>query len=177
MIRNVNAPTGKTLSYEVPILKLRDYDCDMILEKELYFLIPFYLFNFEDDFAKIEAGDMTVIDSFRTRFSELYDRLKERLEKGQIDVMTHHSIIMLTKKVVAALAQSKAAVKEEAEKIMGGQVIDYETKIIYRQGIEQGIEQVITDILLRGKSPEEVSDLCGYPLEQVQTVANKLNIK
>jgi hypothetical protein len=66
---------------------------------------------------------------------------------------------------------------KEAEKIMGGQVIDYETKIIYRQGIEQGIEQVITDILLRGKSPEEVSDLCGYPLEQVQTVANKLNIK
>ncbi len=122
---------------------------------------------------------MTVTDSFRKRFSELYDRLKERLEDGRIDVMTHHSIIMLTKKVISALAKSKAAVKEEAERIMGGQVLDYETKVIFRQGlekgIEQGIEQSISAMLSRGKSPEEISDFCGYPLEQVKNIAKELN--
>ena len=180
MTIKVNAPTGKNISYEIPIMKLRDYDCNSILEKDLYFLIPFYLFNFEDDFAKIEAGDISVTDSFRERFSELYDRLKERLEDGRIDVMTHHSIIMLTRKVISALVKNKSAVKEEADKIMGGQVLDYETKVIYRQGLQQGIEsrdhQKITEMLRNGKSPEQIADFCGYPFEQVKSIANELNI-
>ncbi len=81
---------------------------------------------------------MTVTNSFRKRFSELYDKLKERLIDGRISAITHHSIIMLTKKVITALAQSKAVVKEEATKIMGGQVLDYETKDILNEGIKQG---------------------------------------
>ena len=175
MIIKVISPDKKSLSYEVPIMKLLNYDCNTILEKELYFLIPFYLFNFEADFDKIEAGDMTVTESFRTRFSELYDRLKERLEDGRIDVMTHHSIIMLTKKVIAALAKSKSTVKEEADKIMGGQVLDYETKVIFREGIQQGREQGreegIHQGLEIGKIIARFED--GMPIEKI---AEKTNI-
>ena len=170
MTIKVNSPTGKSLSYEVPIMKLRNYDCDIILEKELYFLIPFYLFNFEDDFAKIEAGDMSVTDSFRQRFSELYDRLKERLEDGRIDVMTHHSIIMLTRKAIAALAKSKSAVKKEADKIMGGQILDYETKVIFRQGLEDG------KIIARfedGMSIDAIAEKSKISVEEVKTILKK----
>lgn len=165
MTIKVNSPYGDTMTYDIPTLKLSEYDCNTILEKELYFLIPFYLFNFEDYFAKIEAGDMTVIDAFRTKYSEIYDKLKELLIDGKIDAFTHHSIIMLTKKIIAALAQNKATVKEEADKIMGGQVLDYETKAILKQGIEQGIEQGI-QIFIQDKIED------GYPediiLEKLQ---------
>jgi len=182
MTIKVKSPDKKSLSYEVPILKLRNYDCDTILEKELYFLIPFYLFNFEADFDKIEAGDMTVIESFRKRFSELYERLKERLENGRIDVMTHHSIIMLTKKVIAALAKSKSTVKEEADKIMGGQVLDYETKVIFREGLQQGIEQGFENgfesgkIIARfedGMSIEEIAEKTKVSAETVKSILSK----
>lgn len=178
MTIKVNSPDKKSLSYKIPILKLRNYDCDIILEKELYFLIPFYLFNFEADFDKIEAGDMTVTESFRKRFSELYERLKERLEDGRIDVMTHHSIIMLTKKVIAALAKSKSTVKEEADKIMGGQVLDYETKAIFREGLQQGREQGFESgkVIARfedGMSIEEIAEKTKVSIETVKSILTK----
>ncbi len=175
MTIKVITPSAESVSYEVPIMKLKDYNCDAILDKELYFLIPFYLFNFESDFDKIEAGDTTVTQLFRDRFSELYDKLKERLESGRISVMTHHSIIMLTRKVIAALVNDKAVVKEEANKIMGGQVLDYETKVIFRQGMTARDNEKISDMLNRGKTPEEIADFCGYPLEQVLEVKEKLD--
>lgn len=39
---------------------------------------------------------MSVTESFRKRFSKLYDLLKERLIDGRIDVMSHHSIIIIS---------------------------------------------------------------------------------
>ena len=96
---------------------------------------------------------MAVTESFRKQFPEPYNRLKDLLEHKQIDVMTHHSIIMLTKKVIAALTSKRATVKEEADKIMGGQVLDYETKVIYRQGLEQGIYALIN--VLRSMSVDD----------------------
>ena len=51
-----------------------------------------------------------------------------------------------------------------------------------KQGIEQGIEQgiadrdtqKITEMLKKGKTPEAISDFCGYPLEQVLAVKKSL---
>ena len=46
------------------------------------------------------------------------------------------------------------------------------------EGREEGIQQrdfeKISDMLGRGKSPEAISDFCGYPLEQVKDVQKKL---
>lgn len=107
----------------------------------VYGLIPFYLFYFESVFDKIESQDEGFLEKYRNRYQEIYDKLRKKLETGQIDVLTHHSIIMLSKKVIAALTAQRKIVKEEAERIMGGQVLDYETKELIRTGIEQGIEQ------------------------------------
>ena len=82
---------------------------------------------------------------------------------------------MLTKKVISALAKGKKAVKEEADKIMGGQVLDYETKVIYRQGIADRDTQKIAEMLTNGKSPEAIADFCGYPLEQILAVKQNLD--
>ncbi|SDB07738.1 hypothetical protein [Butyrivibrio sp. INlla16] len=145
MIVTVNVPSGDHAQYRVPIMKLKDYSCDDIIDKELYFLIPFYLFNFEGDFDKIESQDEAFLDNFRKRYQEIYDKLREKLERGQIDVLTHHSIIMLSKKVIAALTAKRKVVKEEAERIMGGQVLDYETKELIRTGIAQGMSKQSAD--------------------------------
>ena len=100
---------------------------------------------------------MAVTESFRKQFTVPYDRLKDLLEHKQIDVMTHHSIIMLTKKVIAALTGKMAVVKEEADKIMGGQVLDYETKVIFREGFDEGIDQGINAMVnvLRSMSVDD----------------------
>lgn len=140
----VHAPVGDALEYEAPIMKLKDYDSEKIISKKLYFLIPFYLFNFESEFDKIETGKQEFIDSFNRRYREIYDKLRESLESGEIDAITHHSIIMMSEKVIKTLASNKKIVKEEAEKIMGGQVLEYETKTLVREGIKIGEENINT---------------------------------
>ena len=82
-------------------------------------------------------------------------------------------------KVAEALSLTHSNVQKGVMEIMGGQVLDYETKVIYRQGLQQGIEsrdnQKITEMLRNGKLPEEIADFCGYPLEQVKSIADDLN--
>ncbi len=141
----VHVPGGRYVDYKVPILKLINYSCDDILNKELYFLIPFYLFNFESEFDKIETGKKEFVDSFKARYREIYDKLKERYEAGLIDARTHQKIIELSKKIIIALANNKYVVREEAEKIMGGQVLVTETETVYKAGQESGKEEL--DIL------------------------------
>lgn len=53
------------------------------------------------------------------------------------------------------------------------------------QGIEEGIKEgislrdteKITEMLERGKTPEDIADFCGYPIAQVQEVYNSLSNK
>ena len=41
---------------------------------------------------------------------------------------------------------------------------------LIEQGIEQGIERIIKDMLGNGKTPEEIHAFCNIPLETVQKV-------
>ena len=134
----------------MPILKLKDYKCDDILDKELYFLIPFYLFNFESEFDKIEAGNQEFIDSFNIRYREIYEKLRKRYEAGRISARTYSKIIEMSKKVIMALTGNKRVVREEAEKIMGGQVLETETETVYREGVKEGHEEGIREGLEKG---------------------------
>ena len=45
---------------EYPILKLSDYSAEDIIKKRLYFLIPFYIFNYEESFDEIEKGNKDI---------------------------------------------------------------------------------------------------------------------
>ena len=44
----------------------------------------------------------------------------------------------------------------------------------YEQGIQHEIETRIEKMLDSGKKPEEISEFCGYPLDQVKSVQEKL---
>ena len=162
----INAPNGKYVDYSIPVLKLKNYGCDEIISKELYFLIPFYLFNFEDSFDKIEKGEKGVIDEFHKKYSEVYDKLQEKLLNGEITSITHHSIIMMTLRVIAALTKGKENLQREANSIMVGQVLEYETKDILNQGRKEGKEEGIAEGRAEGKAEGKT---------ETQTQINKLN--
>ena len=49
MIIEIITPGGN-VSFTVPVLKVKTYSLSDIFEKELYFLLPFYIFNMEKDF-------------------------------------------------------------------------------------------------------------------------------
>ncbi len=45
------------------------------------------------------------------------------------------------------------------------------------EGIEIGREEDICKMLKNGKTPEQISDFCGYDLNYVRTVANKFMVE
>ncbi len=51
----VRTPGGET-AYHIPVLHARDYTTDVIFKKKLYFLIPFYIFNIENELSDIDAS-------------------------------------------------------------------------------------------------------------------------
>ncbi len=160
----------------VPILKLKNYSCDEIFEKELYFLVPFYLFNFESEFDKIEAGSQDYLDSFKARYREIYERLGERRESGKINAVTHHRIIALSRNIIDALTRNRDVVREEAEKIMLGEVLVTETDLLLeegrKEGIKEGKENLINTMLSNGKTKKEIVDFIGISEDEFDQIIN-----
>ena len=71
---------GNVLNISVPILRLSDYSLDDILDKGLFFLLPFYIFNREKDIAACKE-DPTRLDSL----AEDYERIESYLDKSERD--------------------------------------------------------------------------------------------
>ena len=144
MVIKMLLPDGNEVSYVMPVLKFRKYDINIIFEKGLYFLVPFYLFNLEKKFKAVESGNEDEDREFREEITRLRDRLNEEYKSSRIDAYTYRSIVDLFNKVSTALTKGKNHVYAETEAIMGGKVLEYEAKSILTKGITQGITQGIS---------------------------------
>ncbi len=45
---------------------------------------------------------------------------------------------------------------------------------VEKEAIEKGMEKGIMDMLMRGRSVEDISDFCGYPIEMVKKVQDEM---
>ena len=66
-------PNGKSVDYEVPIVKVQDISCEKIIKKNLYFLFPYYILRYEhlktdDEFQKM----IKEYDTLHLAMSEAY---------------------------------------------------------------------------------------------------------
>lgn len=136
MLININTPGGK-LSYPVPIVKMKNYSLDIIFQKKLYFLIPFYLFTFECKFAKMES-DQKELNMLKSEYTYISKKLEELAKAGCITEYVRLTIIEMTKKVLEQLAAKYDRVRKGVDEAMGGKILDYEAKDILNEGIRMG---------------------------------------
>ena len=134
--------SGGTVVFDISVMKMTDYDLDSIFGRKLYFLIPFYLFNREKDFKECEDDDERLA-GLLGEVSRLVSRLDAAVEERELTVYQRRIILEMGKVVLRQLARNYRRVKEGAESIMGGKVIDLEVRRIYSEGVEKGIEKGI----------------------------------
>ncbi len=142
---------GGSVSYGIPVAKMKSYTIDIMLKKRLLILLPFYMFIVENSLKECEenaAKRQELMKSLRTIVAGL-DNL---LLLGDIDALMRKSLMELTDKVNYHLARNYAKVQKEAEKVMGGRVLEYEAKTIYRNGLNAGIERGRSQGLSQGIS-------------------------
>ena len=128
---------GGNVEFDVPVMKVKDYTIDEVFEKELFFLIPFYIFIYESKFKKMEeAGEG--LEELRKDYQRIFDSLDEAAEKGQISAFTRKTIMEMSNKVLEKIAVKYGKVMEGVKSIMGGKVLEYEAKTILNQGRAEG---------------------------------------
>ena len=131
---------GGNIEYSVPTLKMQDYkNIDAISEKQLYFLIPFYLFNEEKMLDKYDKDQLLYAD-LKFKYVDIFEDLKKCVSQGLLNAYEGKTIFDLSNIVAQKLAAKTQYVKEMINS-MGGKILDYPAKDILNRGIEQGIEQ------------------------------------
>lgn len=131
---------GGSISCRVPIMKIQMYTIDEIFEKRLFFLIPFYIFNYEKRLQRFE-NDVKERAVLEKEYLDIRIRLDELAASGKISEYTKCTLLDMTQKVVKNLTEKYQKVQEGVVKTMGGKVLDYEAKDILRAGIREGMQQ------------------------------------
>ncbi|MCI6097627.1 MAG: hypothetical protein MR700_02295 [Selenomonadaceae bacterium] len=131
---------GGSVSYKIPVAKMQNYTVDVMLNKRLLILLPFYLFVVEKSLKECEANSDKLADlliSLRT----IVKGLDALLLLGDIDELMRQSILEFSHMVNVHLARNYAKVRKGAEDIMGGKILEYEAKTIYQNGMRMGHEK------------------------------------
>ena len=129
---------GGDVEYDVLTLKIKNYSVDDLFAKKLYFLLPFYIFTHEADFPKYNE-DAGKLDELKDEYIGIMRRLDEAVKSRELQLHQVKSIVEMSKLVLRNLAAQYDNVKEGVDAVMGGRVLEYESKTIYNEGVAQGL--------------------------------------
>ena len=132
----INTPGG-TVDFDVPIMKVNSYSLAQIFEKDLYFLLPFYIFNLEKNFSKYEH-DPAELEKLRREYVDFMTRLELAVLNRKIFTHDRRTILEMSKKVLENIAVKYDNIQKEVKDIMGGRVLDYEGRSIFYDGVAVG---------------------------------------
>lgn len=132
----INTPGG-SVSFDVPVIKVQSYSLQQIFDKNLFFLLPFYIFNLEKDFPKYEASE-EALENLKNVYINFMNRLEMAVKEGQISTYYRRTIIDMSKKVLENIASKYKNVQKGVNDIMGGKVLEHEGKTILNEGIAIG---------------------------------------
>ena len=133
----INTPGG-SVSFDIPIMKVQSYSLQQIFDKNLLFLLPFYIFNLEKNFPLYEASE-EALENLKKVYVDFMDRLEKEVTKGHISAYYRRTILDMSKKVLENIAAKYKNVQKGVNDIMGGQILEHEGKTIYNAGIKEGI--------------------------------------
>ena len=167
----------KEIFYEIPILKVKNYTLDEIFEKQLWMLIPFYIFRYEKEFRKIN-GDEERLHSLRMEYENVAARLDQECQSGRMKPITGGALCELANNVVEKLASKYDNVEKEVTEVMGGKVLNYRSKEIYLEGCafgrKESIIQLVTKKYQLGDSVEKIAKDLLMSVEEVEEILGKI---
>ena len=156
---------GGEVKYDIPIIKMQTYTLEDIWEKEIYLLIPFYIFTHEANFPKYNE-DENLLQELVNEFKEICIKMEELTQQGKMTELERRIIIELSKKVIDNIARKYEKIRKGVDGIMGGKVIETEAKKMYNKGIligeengrNESLKEQIKKKLAKGKAIAQIAD-------------------
>ncbi len=168
----VRTPGGEA-AYYIPVLHVRNYTVDDIFEKRLYFLIPFFIFNIENDLPEIDAS-VERLDALKEFYADIVRKLDGLVLEGELTEFSCLELRDMTNRVVQNLAKKYENIRKGVGGIMGGRVLVTEASKIKRRARAEEATAVVENMLRKGKTPEEIADLCNYALDDIKIVQERM---
>ena len=166
----INTPGG-SVYFDVPVMKVQSYSLEQIFEKNLLFLLPFYIFNLEKDFPQFEASE-EALESLKKVYVDFMDRLEREVKERHISAYYRRTILDMSKKVLENIADRYKNVQKGVNDIMGGQVLEHEGKTIYNAGIAEGRREEKFDTARRlremGMNDSDIHRATNIPFDELQ---------
>lgn len=131
-------PDGKIVKYKVPILYLQKYTKDMIFQKKLFFLLPFYIMKYEKSKKELQESDEKLQELL-----EEYRIIERRLEEEFLDEgkeKEYRDIMELIIRIADYILEDTESARKGLGEIMGGKVLELESDRLISQGIKRGID-------------------------------------
>ena len=144
-----------------------------IFEKKLLFLIPFYIFSHESRFEEYN-GSEEAMKPLLEEYEKIKTRLEELRDAEKIDERTRHTIIDMSNKVLENIAQNYENVRKGVHDVMGGQVLEYETKTIFKEGITSERRRIAKEMYNEGDSLERIARVAQETIETIQNWLNEM---
>ncbi len=141
---------GGNVSYKIPVIKNKNYTLEEIFEKNLLFLLPFYIFRYESKFKKYEKNPEK-LQELKKEYLYIREQLETLSKEGKITEYEKRTIMEMSQRVAAALARNYPQVKKGVDDVMGGKILEHEAKTILQRGIREGILEGKREGILEGK--------------------------
>lgn len=88
---------GQTVTYKVPVLKLREYSIDEIFEKNLLILLPYYIINYEKELTNI-ASDKQKTELLIEEYRKIIHRLDNVTQYDDTGIF--HDILKMMQRII-----------------------------------------------------------------------------
>ena len=166
----------------IPVIKVQQYSLDEIFEKRLLILLPFHIFLHEKELSLYNEDNHKRKELIH-EYEDIIGKLNDLNQIGEISSLEKYCIITSMRNVLSLIAKKYKKVIKEADKVMGGEILEYEAKTIYRNGLNAGISQgklegklegelskglqVYNNCLGRGMSKEDALAIAGLKEEDV----------
>ena len=158
-------------------MKVKDYTLEELFEKQLWMLIPFYIFRYEKEFRKID-GNQKQLSGLRLEYEKIAEMLDQECQSGHMKPITCGALCELSNNVVKKLASKYGNVEKEVTEVMGGKVLNYRSKEIYLEGMKEGMKEGIAQLVTRkyqlGDSPEKIAKDLLMSEEEVEEILGKV---
>lgn len=168
-------PDSREVTYQVPLVKMSDYDIEDIFSKKLYMLLPFYIFNFESELTDINGSEEKLEKMFSV-YDEIYGRLDKELENGNLSEISFHAIIRLIHRVAYKLTMKCENVQKKVGDIMGGKVLNLPEFVAYDQARTEGKMSVLVSQVCRklqkGKNVLQIAEDLDEDVDEIEFIFN-----
>lgn len=175
-------PDGSVTEYKVPAIYVGHYTKDEILQKQLFFLLPFYIMRYEE---KTLDADHPELQKMLEEYREIEKWLEEEFLEEEKEKI-YRDLIELIIRIAGYILKDQEEARKGLGDVMGGKVLELESdKLIQEgvkrglmqgrtQGLEQGIAKNVRTLLHKGKTVEEVADLLDLTVEYVKKIQKEM---